>query len=465
MVSAALSSTLPASAAVPPVVVINDPLLQSAGSWGQSRPDQWGLYQIGLYRDGGQPLSRYPLQLEPVRVALIDSGLDYTHPDLGIEPLWRNPDEKPNGRDDDGNGYIDDLIGWNFVDNNNNPWDDQGHGTHVAGIISARRDNGIGISGIAPNARLMVLKVVDASGHAAGPDIAAALRYAVDKGAQLIQLSLGGAEPGPEELDALRYALEREAVVVIAAGNRASGDLSLGYERLTGPLVVGAATPQGERAPFSDWGPALDLLAPGVDILSLRARGSDFLRTIGAPDYQPGSAVVQQDYYRATGTSFAAPFVTGVAALILGRDPWLEPPQLQRMLLQSAADRGPTGIDQLSGYGLLDADAALVASPQRFVDARLLSVQVSRERQLELLGVADADRFARAELSYGLGEAPPNWQLIDTLTQPSDSGVIARVDPATLPKGRTLTLRLQVWHQDGTRRESWLQLALPGASQ
>jgi len=468
-----VTATLSAAqaSAVAPVVVrpVNDPYLGSRDSWSQGGADQWGLYRIGLYRDGGfaqvDP-DGFADPLEPVRVALIDSGVDYSHPDLGVAALWRNPDEQPNGRDDDGNGLIDDLIGWNFVDDNNNPWDDHGHGTHIAGIIAAGRDNATGIAGIAPNARLMVLKVVDASGNASGSHIAQALRYAADKGAQLIQLSLGGQAPGPAERDALAYAVAREAVVVIAAGNRASGDPQHGYAALPGVLVVGALAPNGERAPFSDWGPNLDLLAPGVDILSLRASGSDFLRHNGAPDYRPGSAIVGAHYYRATGSSFAAPFVTGVAALILGRDPWMEPPQLLRVLRQSARDLGPVGVDQNHGYGQLDALAALAAPPQHFVEARLQRVLVDQQRQLQLIGTADADQFLQAQIDVGVGEQPTAWQplLAEPLLEPRRAEPLARIDSGRLPPGQLLTLRLQVYHRDGALRESRLQLLLPGAT-
>ena len=118
-----------------------DPLYLSRGSWRQSYDDQWALKRIG-FTPRGRGNSAWDLIKEakhPVIVAVIDSGLDYSHPDLHPKNLWRNPGEIPNGRDDDGNGYIDDLIGWNFVDNNNNPWDTVGHGTHVAGIMEIGR--------------------------------------------------------------------------------------------------------------------------------------------------------------------------------------------------------------------------------------------------------------------------------------------------------------------------------------
>lgn len=472
--SAQIEPLPPITAVLKPV--INDPLLRSAGSWGQHYPDQWGLFHIGLVHADPEPRGVLPRPLEPITVALIDSGVDYSHPDLPVSHLWQNPNEQANGRDDDGNGLIDDLIGWNFVSGNNSPWDDHGHGTHIAGVIAAGRDNGIGIAGIAPNARLMVLKVVDASGHASGSHIAQAIRYAVSQGAQLIHLSLGGQPPGASELDALNHALDGEVLVVVAAGNQARGDVKPGYGQLEQVFVVGAVTPDDKRALFSGWGPNLDLLAPGVDILSLRAKGSDFLRRNGVAGYLPGSAIVQQHYYRATGTSFAAPYVTGLAALILGRDPWLEPQQVQRLLLQSARDLEPAGVDQNHGYGVLDAQAALNAFPDRFIDARLLRAELNTRQQLVIHGTVDADQFFQARIDYALGadpdsdypdsEHPNRWKplLPQPITQPLRNQPLLSLDPNLLPKGRLITLRLITEHRDGTRRESRMQLQLPGGA-
>ena len=145
----------------------NDPLYESIGSWQQDFADQWAVQSLEIYRD--EDTTEY----QAVVVAVIDTGIDYLHEDFASDKLWQNPNEKRNGRDDDDNGFVDDLIGWNFVDANNNPWDQSGHGTHIAGIISACTHNGLGIAAINPAARIMPLKVGNFVGQARSSAIAA----------------------------------------------------------------------------------------------------------------------------------------------------------------------------------------------------------------------------------------------------------------------------------------------------
>ncbi len=442
-----------------PASPLADPLATSVGSWGQQYGDQWGLSAAGL-----TPLLRQQLAeqtLQAVTVAIIDTGIDYSHVELPASVLWRNPDEKADGQDNDGNGLIDDLIGWNFIDHNNQAWDDHGHGTHLAGVIAAKASNGTGIAGVAPNARIMALKAVEASGYGNGSQIASAIRYAADKGARVIQLSLGGAAPGALEREAIHYAMAKRALIVVAAGNKAAAMGEQGYESLNGVLLVGAVTPEQERAQFSDWGRQLALLAPGVDVLSLRARGSDFLHRSGDPDYQPGSAVVNQHYYRASGNSFAAPFVSGAAALLLGQRPGLNPQQLTRMLTQSARDLGPAGPDMNHGYGLVNIRAALNANPDRYIDARIDYADWQPDSGLQLYGSAVADDFKAARLEWGAGDKPEQWQPVQGFTAPVEEGLLASLSPAHYPAGKLITLRLTTEHSNGRQRQGYFQLKMP----
>src|SRR4051812_43933188 len=154
-----------------------------------------------------------------VTVAIVDSGIDLGHPDL-IGNLWTNPGEVPgNGVDDDGNGYVDDVHGYDFVDGDATPQDANGHGTHVAGIVAARGGNGIGVSGVAWRARLMAVRVLDAGARGNTTTVAQGIRYAVDNGARIVNLSLAGPSPAGDLEDAVRYAQQRGVLIVVAAGN------------------------------------------------------------------------------------------------------------------------------------------------------------------------------------------------------------------------------------------------------
>jgi len=441
---------------------LSDPLVQRSGSWGQPYQDQWGLFAVHAVvtsMTGSVQHQGDRADLQPVIVAVIDTGIDYRHPDLPAEQFWRHPVEQDDGRDNDGNGYVDDLIGWNFIDDSQSPWDNHGHGTHVAGIIAARSDNGRGIAGVAPNVKLMALKALNANGYGRGSDIARAIRYAVDQGARIIHLSLGGESPGVLERQALEYADDNRVLVVVAAGNQAARIADQGYEALPGVMVIGALGADRKRAAFSDWGGRLDLVAPGVDILSLRAMGTDFLQRSGEADYRPGEAIVGRDYYRASGTSFAAPYVTGAAALLLGRYPELAPHTVARILRQSARPLEPAGHTQIYGAGLLDIAAALAQPPGKYISATFSHAEWQPRRGLVLFGQADASQFVSAWLEVGEGLEPLGWRRLPAaVIRQRREGPLAVVPLEQLPAKGWLTLKLMVEHADGSMRHSYLQL-------
>jgi len=411
---AAVTGAEPPAAATTGGRFPNDPHYAAEGSWGQDFADQWALRQLRVYAEAAQAVAA-PTAAEPVVVAVIDTGVDYRHEDLAVDRLWRNPQETRNGRDDDGNGYRDDLIGWNFVDGNNNPWDQSGHGTHIAGVIAACTHNGLGIAGINGEARIMALKVADFAGQASSADVAAAIRYAVDNGARLINLSLGGELVTQLEREAAAYARDAGVLIVVSAGNKGLAADRFGYPALPGVLVVGASGLDDERAGFSNFGAAVDVLAPGVDVLSLRAADTDFIGLTEPLDYEPGAAVVGErgTYYRASGTSFAAATVSGLASRLLWLRPELGAEDLVHVLTQSAVDVDVPGVDQRSGFGRVDLVRALGADPGRYAVARLAGAELELKDQqlwIHVTGTADGADFAGARLEVRAdpaAEPPP----------------------------------------------------------
>ena len=289
------------------------------------------LKQIGLTRElHEQIVSASAVSERPVVVAVIDSGVDLSHPELWGQ-LWRNRGEIAfNGIDDDRNGYIDDVYGYNTQADNSNIADEIGHGTAVAGIIAARWDDR-GIGGVAPHCRLMIVKAFDKSGRSDSARVSLAIRYAVLNGANIIHLSAENSEPHEVDQAMIAWAIDKGVLVIAASGSHGRDTASVSPANLQGVLTVGACDATDRRAEFSGWGRHVDLVAPGVDVLSLRARGTDFMHSLGGETLgiAAGDSVVDERWYRARGTSFSAPLVTGAAAAIWAADPRSDRPANQ----------------------------------------------------------------------------------------------------------------------------------------
>ncbi len=269
-----------------------------------------------------------------VIVAVLDTGVDYSHPDLQNQ-MFFNPQDPINGVDDDGNGYPDDIGGWNFALNNNNPMDGHSHGTHVAGIIAATQENQIGIAGVA-NVRIMPLTVLGPDGSGSDSDIAEAIYYAVENGADIINMSLGGPAYNAATDEAVQMAAANNVLVLAASGNESANTISFpaGYE---GAVAVGATDQNDQLADFSNIGQGMELVAPGVGILS----------------------TVPGDYESLDGTSMATPCVAGVAALLKSAEPTLSAADIRELLSCTADDLGNPGYDTLFGHGRVNALRAL----------------------------------------------------------------------------------------------------------
>ncbi len=256
-----------------------------------------------------------------VKIAVIDTGIDYHHPDLA--PNYKG--------------------GYDFVNDDEDPMDDNGHGTHCAGIAAAARD-GAGVAGVAPGASLYALKVLDGTGSGYYSDIIAALQWAADNGMQVASMSLGGTARSRALASACDAAYGAGVVLVAAAGNngnaRGTGN-SVEYPAKYDSVIAVAATDENdERAPWSATGSAVELAAPGVNIVS---------------DKLGGGTVAE------SGTSMACPHVSGVAALVIASGVSTASAVRQR-LDSTAVDLGPAGVDKWFGHGLVDALAAVSGS-------------------------------------------------------------------------------------------------------
>ena len=437
-----------------PHLVPNDPYYATAGSWGQSGDDLWGLKKINTSRAWDSS------QGEGVVIAVVDTGLDLGHPDITAN-LWTNPGEiAGNGIDDDHNGFIDDVHGWNFVANSADPTDDFGHGTHVSGIIAAVGNNAQGVIGVAPGSHVMAVKALDANGNATVDALAQAIVYAADNGADVINNSWGCSSAylsNPVVEDAVAMAHDLGIVVVFSAGNSGKDVIDYSPQNQPEVIVVSASDPSDQITFFSNVG-FVDVAAPGGgtnvappaydpfrNILSLKAAGC------GA-DICPPDLVVGGAYLRQAGTSMAAPYVAGLAALVLKQNPSYSPEEIRQVLRRSATDVGTAGVDLGSGYGRIDAASALA-------EPRPLSVLLTAPLG-QLIGVTSADvtgtaqgiGFASWVLEEGIGTLPTSFSPVASSTLPVSSGMLATWNLANAVDG-IHTLRLTATTSDGRSYE------------
>lgn len=325
-------------------------------------PDLWGHHKIHTQEAWETVLGEGKLPGEGIVVAVIDTGLDYNHPDI-----WKNVWVNPNAVNDiNGDGIVDlddadinhdymidsgemkdNMIGSDFISNDNDPKDDHGHGTHVSGTIAAVGNNGIGIIGIAYGAKILAIKGLDRYGNGNTSGLSKAVRYAADMGADVLNNSWGGFGLSKALTDAFHYANDLDVVAIAAAGN-SNGDVAyFGPASIDTVISVAATDPSDQKAWFSNYGARMDIAAPGVDVLSLRAQDTSMGSTLNA------------QYTRANGTSMACPHAAGLAALVLSRHPEFKPRQMRNALRTSGDDLGESGWDIYFGYGRINAEKAV----------------------------------------------------------------------------------------------------------
>jgi thermitase len=298
----------------------NDPYFLSGDQWGMNRIEAPAAWDITTGSDS-------------VTVAILDTGVDLFHPDLS--------------------GKL--VSGYDFANEDSNPQDDHGHGTHVAGIAAAKTDNGTGVAGLSWGAKIMPVKVLDDYGNGEYLHVAAGITHAAENGADIINLSLGGSAPSSALEDAVQHAHALGCVVVAATGNNNSSvSYPAGYPEV---IAVAATDSYDQRASFSNYGPEVDVAAPGVSIRST---------------YWWGGST----YEWLNGTSQASPHVAGLAALIWSVNPDLNNTQVESIIKQTADDLGVAGRDPYYGFGRINARRALEATAPSLAVSPSMGFQV-----------------------------------------------------------------------------------------
>ncbi|MXV73954.1 S8 family serine peptidase [Candidatus Poribacteria bacterium] len=415
-------------------------------------PEQWSL-----------PLMKLPQAWavekgdQSVVIAIIDSGIDYRHDDLAPK-AWINPREIPeNGLDDDGNGYIDDVYGWDFTDapnlqaegdyleGDNEPIDESGHGTHVAGIAGAMPNNGIGIAGVAWECPLMAIRAglsLGGSSRMQDDDSASAIVYAADNGASVINMSWGSERRSFVIQDAIDYAYAHGAVLVAAAGNsqKPAAIFPAAYRK----VIAVASTEQNQQRFYqSNFGASIDIGAPGNVILSTQ---------------------INNQYRLLTGTSMASPHVAGVAALLFAKRPALTHEEVRHILINTADPVHQEDSDELDerfvGAGTVNAERALFASGA--LQARILIPETNSggADSITFVGNTGGYKFQSWQLSYGESTVPTEFT---PFTQPAATQKIGETlavwDTTTVPEG-IYTARLTVTATDGHQTHDQVVLSV-----
>jgi len=304
---------------------------------------------------------------ESIVVAVLDTGVDRNHPDLSNN-IWSNPGEIPGNRvDDDGNGFVDDVYGWNFAGDKNDTSDIDGHGTHVAGTI-AGLNNGEGVTGVAHDAQIMPVKVLGDDGYGTYQRIANGIVYATQNGADVINMSLGGPDPSPIIEDAIEYAVDQGVIVISAAGNDAQEEPDVpGVFADEFGVVVGSVNSSNQQSSFSNKAgedPSMTYVtAPGEDILS---------------------SIPAEGYDSWDGTSMATPHVAGIVTLMLEANPDLSDQEVREIISSSTTDSPTiTTSSDLSGFGIQSAKSSEIAPSFDVQNDESIPVEIPESADIE----------------------------------------------------------------------------------
>ena len=440
--------------------------MATSGIPGADRPrdeldvkDQWGIQAVGYtpWEDPNSAWNVVDANAKNIVVAVVDSGLDMTHEDAP-QYIWTNPQEVAgNHIDDDKNGFIDDIHGWNFLDENHDFTDIRGHGTFVAGIIAAKYNNGVGIAGINPGAVIMPVKVADEEGVTSSLNIYRGINYAVNHGARVINVSLGGRSISKLEQQAVERAGRLGALVVVASGNNNENIVTFGPSSSRNVLAVGQIDYSGVRSTVSNWGPNLGLVAPGEQIYSLCSKDNKHVLP----------SLRKTGYYKQNGTSFSTPMVAATASLIWAKNPELTNQQVADIILATAADMGDKGWDGMTGAGLLNAAAALRAETTEYLTIMFTNLRLNEDASGEVISVdvygTVRGAFKEFTIEAGKGKNPGGFKTVAGPFQNEvDSRHIARLKVKDILRGsKEWVLRIKAVDENGKEHLASTPFTLP----
>lgn len=402
-------------------------------------------------------------QGEGITVAINDTGIYFNHKALAPN-LWKNSREiAGNCIDDDSNGFVDDVYGISSVDSPPqtfkyctnptsstpsfqgyvyHPMDCHGHGSHVAGTVAAVDDGSFGLSGVAPHAKIMALKGLTDGGGGTTVGLARNIVYATDNGADIINNSWGAGPislPDPVLTDAIRYAAAAGVVNVFAAGNDGMDMALSDPANMEEVIAVGAIDSENKLADFSNFGARIDVVAPGVAV------NSSIPDTCSVTEKDPlfgDVPVSSSDFTTLSGTSMAAPHVSGAVALLLSANPALRVDEVRAILRASADDLGAPGFDSQFGSGRVNVSRAVSMATAgkpipkltiRSANPSLYRDNVGRYPLLQITGAAISGKGSRISIRDYNGK---NGSLVASNTRDVRNGTIASVNVSNRPDGR-----------------------------
>jgi len=372
--------------------------------------EQWALQNI----NAPEAWELIPNESQEIILAVIDTGIDYEHPDLKNN-IYKNigeigtdnngNDKSTNGIDDDENGFVDDFQGWDFVnkldiypaeieydftDWDNIPMDEHGHGTNITGIIGAEH-NSFGIAGVSPNVKILNLRTFDKNGNGEEDDAASAIIYAVKMGAKIINMSWGDIQYSQVLKDVIEYAYENGVILIASSGN-SSSNLPHYPSSFSQVISVGAIQENNVLSSFSNYGSTMDLVAPGSQII-----------TTG----------VDNTYKKISGTSASAPFVSSAASIVASIKNFNNE-EIKQLLKSTARDLGESGWDENYGAGSLDLFKALKLLIPSNIKFNFPTQDFATNGNNLLINVTCVSPyFKNYELFYGVGFNPEQWQKLE----------------------------------------------------